>query len=61
MAVSFPFLKSLFIYLRERERERERERAGEGQIERERERIPNRLCAVRSIPELDLTNYEIMT
>ena len=56
----------LFIYLflfilRERERERERDRWGDS--EREGERIPSRLCAVSTEPDMGLepTNREIMT
>ena len=55
------FFKCLFI-LRERVREREEwDRSRES--ERERERIPSRLHAVSTEPDmgLDLKNHEIMT
>ena len=47
----------MFVYF-----ERDKER-GEGQRERRRERIPSRLRAVSTYPDmrLELTNHEIMT
>ena len=50
------FLK--FIYF-----ERETERANRGRAERGRDRIPSRLCAVSTKPNvgLEITNCEIMT
>ena len=50
----------LFI-LRERERERERNRP-HGQRESKTERIPSRVCAVSTVPNvgLELMNCEIM-
>ena len=49
--------------MRDRERERERARAGEGQRQRERERIPSRLCAVTTEPDMGLgpADLEIAT
>ena len=53
------FFKKLFI-LREKERERESE---EGQGEKEKDRIPSRLRAVSTEPDMGLhvENCEIMT
>ena len=49
--------------MREREREREREHEWGKGAERERQRIPSRLRAVSTEPDvgLELTNGEIMT
>ena len=59
--LNLTFFKSLFIYLfilRERARARE---PGRGR-ERERERIPSRLCAGNTEPDMGLKpmNFEIM-
>ena len=55
------FLLSLFIYSERKKEEREHE--GAGGKERGRDRIPSRLCAVSSEPDMGLepTNCEIMT
>ena len=61
-ALSTLFFLMFVYFLREREREREREeREEKGQIEEER--IPSRLRAVSTEPDmgLKLTNCEVMT
>ena len=57
----FFFLLTLFIYF-ERDRERKKENMNRGGTEKGRERIPTRLCAPSTEPDVGLepTNYEIM-